>query len=339
MFLINLISLVEGTTWCFCTAAASLLGACCGNDKPSTVAPGAASGRKRSVLLLVLAIVIAFAFQYGIAGAIAGFDYSNYVTDAWLDGCEDYKTDILIERCAGYAGVYRSAFSALVFYVLAAVGVACKRTANREAWPAKYVLFLFLVLAMCFIPNDPLFLTVYLNIARVGGILFIIIQQVIFVDLAYNWNDSWVERSNAAEAEESGSGKKWLIAILISAAIMFIGSIVAWGLLFHFFRGCSTNTAFIVVTVVFSFLITGAQLSGDGGSLLSSSMVTAYATSLCYSAGRWTLLVHPEPPALKLLTDAFLFVILQLPRTPTKLAIHSSVKMMCLESLLALHLL
>jgi hypothetical protein len=222
-----------------------------------------------------------------------------------LDGCEGYETEILITRCAGYAGVYRSAFSALVFYVLAAIGVACKRTANREAWPAKYVLFLFLVFGMCFIPNDPLFLTVYLNIARVGGILFIIIQQVIFVDLAYNWNDSWVERSNAAEAEESGSGKKWLVAILISAAIMFIGSIVAWVLLFYYFGGCSTNTAFIAVTVVFSLLITGAQLSGDEGSLLSSSMITTYATSLCYSAGKWKLSMHPEPPALKLLTNAF----------------------------------
>ena len=249
------------------------------------MAPGAASGRKRSVLLLLMAIALAFIFQYGIAAAIVGFDYSNYVTDAWLDGCQDYETEVLINRCAGNAGVYRSAFSALVFYILAAIGVACKRTANREAWPAKYVLFLFLVLGMCFVPNEPLFLTVYLNIARVGGILFIIVQQIIFVDLAYNWNDSWVERSNAAEAEETGSGKKWLYAILVSCMFLFIGSIVAWGLLFHFFGGCTTNTVFITVTVVFCVLITGAQLSGEEGSLLASGIVTAYATSLCYSAG------------------------------------------------------
>jgi hypothetical protein len=279
----------EGTTWCFCTAAASLLGACCGNDKPSTIAPGVASGRKRSVLLLVLAIAIAFGFQYGVAGLIVGFDYSNYVTDAWLDGCEDYATESLIERCAGNAGVYRSAFSALVFYVLAAIGVACKRTANREAWPAKYVLFLFLVLAMCFVPNDPLFLKVYLNIARIGGILFIVVQQIIFVDLAYNWNDSWVEKSNAADEEEAGSGKKWLIAILICVAFLFIVSIVGWGLLFHYFGGCPTNTAFIAFTIIFSILITVAQLSGAEGSLLGSSLITAYATSLCYSAGRCNL--------------------------------------------------
>jgi hypothetical protein len=214
-----------------------------------------------------------------------GFDYSNYVTDAWLDGC-DYETDILNERCAGQAGVYRSAFSATLFFALAAIAVACKPTANREAWPAKFVLFLFLVLVMCFIPNDPLFNKIYLNIARIGGILFIFLQQIILVDLAYNWNDSWVDKANAADAEEAGSGKKWLMAILISAAFGFVVSIVGWGLLIHYFASCPTNIAFISVTIFFCIVMTAAQLSGVEGSLLSSSVISVYATSLCYSAGK-----------------------------------------------------
>ena len=68
-------------------------------------------------------------------------------------------------------------------------------------------------------------------------------------------------------------------------AILFVGSIIGWALLFTYFSGCSTNTAFIVVTVVFCIVITAAQLFGEEGSLLSSAMVSAYATSLCYSAG------------------------------------------------------
>lgn len=235
--------------------------------------------------MLVISIAIAFAFQYGIAAAIVGFDYSNYVTDAWLDGC-DYETDILNERCAGQAGVYRSAFSATLFFALAAIAVACKPTANREAWPAKFVLFLFLVLVMCFVPNEPLFNQIYLNIARIGGILFIFVQQIILVDLAHNWNESWVGKADAAEAEEAGSGKKWLMAILISAALGFVVSIVGWGLLIHFFAGCPTNTAFISVTIGLCVIMTAAQLSGVEGSLLSSSVISVYATSLCYSAGK-----------------------------------------------------
>jgi hypothetical protein len=276
-----------GTVWCFCTAAGSVLASCCGNDKPSTVDPGAASGRKRSVLLLILAIGIAFCFQYWVAPTIVNFNapVDNILSDAWLSGCEDLETPELVERCAGNAGVYRSSFSAVVFFLLAGIAVSCKKTANREAWPAKYVLFLFLVAGMCFVPNDPLFLSVHLNIARIGGIIFILFQQIVFVDIAMNWNDSWVEKSNAAEEEESGSGQKWLYAILVSAVSLFLVSFIGWVLLFIHFGNCPTNTAFITITVIMSILITLAQLSGEEGSLLSSATISAYATMLCYSAG------------------------------------------------------
>ena len=276
--------IVTSLTFCLCSATTSLMGACCGNDKTSNIAPGASSGRKRSVLLLCMAIVIAFAFQYGVAKYIVNISISNYITDAWLSGCTDFDTDALILRCAGQAGVYRSGFSAFVFFILAAVAVACKRTANREAWPAKYILFLFLVFAMCFVPNEPLFTDIYINIARVGAVFFILFQQIIFVDIAHNWNDGWVDRSEKADAEESGSGKKWLIAIVISAAFLFLVSIVGWVLLFYFFSGCATNTAFISLTIILSLLVTGTQLSGSEGSLLASSLITAYATMLCYNA-------------------------------------------------------
>ena len=298
---------VTSLTFCFGAALSSLMGACCGNDKPSNVAPGASSGRKRSVLLLCLAIAIALAFQYGITTYIVNVTFSNYVTSAWLDGCDIYETDALIERCAGNAGVYRATFSALVFFILATIAVVCKKSANREAWPAKYTLFLFLVVGMCFVPNEPLFSDIYLNIARVGAIFFILFDQIVMIDIAYNWNDAWVERSNKAEAEEIGSGKKWLTAIVVSAASMFIASIVGWALLIYYFGGCSLNNTFISLTIILSIGVTVAQLTGNEGSLLASSLITGYATMLCYNA----VSKNPNPecnPFLK--TDDVLSIII-----------------------------
>lgn len=265
----------------------SLFGACCGNDKPSSVAPGAFSGRKRSVFLLVFVVALSFAFQYGISRLIVDYNpgFDNYVTKAWWSGCEDMATERLQLRCIGNNGVYRVGFSAAIFFFIAAIAVCINRTANRVAWPAKYILFVFLALGMCFVPNEPLFSPIYLNIARVGAVLFVVIQQVIFVDLAHNWNDGWVVKADKAEAEESGSGKKWLGAILFSAVFLFILSMVGWGLMFHFYGGCQLNTIFIAVTLVLCLLITVAQLTGEEGSLLASAIITAYATSLCYTAG------------------------------------------------------
>ena len=313
--------IVTSVTFCVCSAVTSLLGACCGNDKASTIAPGAQSGRKRSVVLLLLSIGLAFAYQYGVAhfilhtlrtttttasstttttttmteyntmnlNAVAAYVPGvNYVVDCWLSGCTQYDySEELLARCVGHSGVYRSALSAFLFFIVAALAVVCKRTANREAWPAKYIVFLVVTIGMIFVPNTPLFVDVYLTIARIGAIIFILFQQIVLVDIAHNWNDGWVVRADHADTEHSGAGKKWLIAIVVSAGLLFVSSLVGWGLLYAYFGGttsCTTNTILITMTIVLSLLITVAQLSGTEGSLLASSLITSYATMLCYNA-------------------------------------------------------
>ena len=130
--------------WCFCTACASLLSACCGNDKKSTIPPSITSGRKRSVLLLFLALGLALVFQYYVGPLIIDSDqYTGFLSDRWLDGCSEYEGAFL-EECAGNMGVFRVAAATTLFFVLAGIAAACKPTANREAWPAKYVLFVFI---------------------------------------------------------------------------------------------------------------------------------------------------------------------------------------------------
>ena len=50
------------------------------------------------------------------------------------------------------------------------------------------------------------------------------------------------------------------------------------------FTGCSSNNTFIAMTLILTILVHGAQLSGDDGSLLSSSLLMAWSCFLCYSA-------------------------------------------------------
>jgi len=109
-------------------------------------------------------------------------------------------------------------------------------------------------------------------------------QQIVILDLAHNWNDSWVEKSNKAEAEEAGSGKNWLVAILISCAILFLGAIGVLIFMFVEFTGCPTNNAFISLTLIFCIGLTAAQMTGEEGSLLGSGSISAWACFLCYTA-------------------------------------------------------
>jgi len=281
-----------GVVWCFCTATASLFGSCFGNDKPSTVPPSVTSGRKRSVLLLIIALACALGFQYGVAKKILDpstyASYTpgyNYVKDAWTSGCTVYGNNVALTlACAEMNGAYRPLFAAMVFFALAAIAAYCKPTSNREAWPAKYALFLFFVAAMVFVPNTPLFNKIFLNLARIGGVFFILMQQFVIIDLAFNWNESWVAKADQCEQEEAGSGKKWLAAILVSCFILFGGAIIGLVFLFLYFTGCTTNNVFISLTLVFCIVLTLAQLSGEEGSLLSSACVCAWAVFLLHSA-------------------------------------------------------
>lgn len=163
-------------TFCFCSACSSLLTACCGNDKPSTVPPSATSGRKRSVLLLVVGIILSLAFQYGLAPFIHDWSVvDNFVKDAWTgSACQEYENqEAWLKACMGNHGNYRVAFATTTFFFLAAIAAYCKPTANRMAWPAKYVLFVLLAAGMAVVPNEPLFSPVYLNIARGGWLLIL----------------------------------------------------------------------------------------------------------------------------------------------------------------------
>jgi len=233
----------------------------------------------------------------------------SYIQDPWTDGCTDFASATLQEICSGNNGSYRAFGATTLFFLIAAVAAACRPTANREAWPAKFVLFLFLCAGTIFIPNEPLFSSIYLNIARIGGVLFIALEQIIILDMAYEWNDSWVTKADSAEAEEAGSGKKWLTAILFSCAILFVCSFVSIVLMFAYFSGCATNNALISVTLILGILITIAQLSGEEGSLLSSGCIFAWATYLCYTA----ISKNPDKECNPMLKDAnYLSIILGL---------------------------
>jgi hypothetical protein len=125
-----------------------------------------------------------------------------------------------------------------------------------------------------------------LNIFRVGSSLFVIGQTIIILDAAYNLNESWVDKANKANMEEGdGAGNKWLIALLVLCAILFIGSITGIGFLFAYFSGCANNMAFIVITLIMGVVCTGIQLTGEESSLCTSAAVFTYATYLCYTAG------------------------------------------------------
>ena len=216
----------------------------------------------------------------------------KHVVSGWVDGCDQYlenekdNGDISggFEQCAGNAGVYRPTFFSFLFFVSAAVASYLRPSLNREVWPAKYCIYLLLVLCSIFMSNHPWFSGVFLHLSRVGAMAFIVIQQIILIDLAYNWNDSWVGKADSADRLDWGSGAKWLRATIAVCAAFYILAFVGIGLMYHYFKGCAGNTWIITMTLLGFIAVTVLQLSGVEGSLLTSSVISLYVVYLGYSA-------------------------------------------------------
>ena len=232
------------------------------------------------------------------------------VFKAWHESCSQYEDQLdLMEQCAGNAGVFRPTFLSAFYFFANAIATRIVPTLNKEAWPAKYALFFFGLLVSMFIPSYPrkcflhcsllnriiksiyahsLLMSIVFNgfflwVARFGAAIFVVLQQVILIDVAYNWNDDWVEKANDADRLAYGSGSGWLQAIVGVCLTMYTTSIVAIGFMFSSFDECPANAWVITLTLLAVLGMAALQLSGDDGSLLTSSVISLYIVYLCFS--------------------------------------------------------
>jgi len=275
-------------TYCACSSASSICNACLGSTSPQT------TGRRRSVLLLILAVVLSLTFQYSLAPvilekgqekwSIIGSTIGKHVFNSWTSGCESYSSEDQIGQCVANAGVFRPTLLAFVFFVTAAVTSSVRPDFNRHVWPAKFTIYLLLVFLSIFASNSPWFSGVFLHVSRIGATVFIVIQQIIIIDLAYNWNESWVGKADACDRLEWGSGAFWLRATIAACCVFYIMALTGIGLMYHYFNGCGSNIAIITMTLLGIIAVTVLQLVGTEGSLLTSSVISSYAVYLAYSA-------------------------------------------------------
>ena len=75
---------------------------------------------------------------------------------------------------------------------------------NNRYWAAKSALWLGMIIASIFIPNQVFDDHGYVWPARIGAFLYIILQQVVLIDFTYQWNDSWVAKAQELGEESDG---------------------------------------------------------------------------------------------------------------------------------------
>jgi len=220
------------------------------------------------------------AIDQGIHYAYQGQVCDSSYKGGWIVCCAD--------KCGGVYSVYRFSFALFSFFAIMALLTAGTTKfgarMHRCFWPVKIFVLLGLLCCTLLISND--FLLVYREMARYASIVFLGLQILLLIEAGYAWNEKWLEYDEKNECEGSCCG--WRTAILIASLGMYVASLVLWILMYVFFgkEGCGAQLTITTLTIILCIVLTGIACSklAPHGTILTSGVVTLYASYLGYSA-------------------------------------------------------
>jgi len=195
--------------------------------------------------------------------------------------------------CKGDQAVFRISFVLVLFFTLMMMLSLGGESFHRGYWGIKIFLVLFGIVASFFIPPESFSVHAYAWFARVGSLIFLVLQILLLIDFAYQVNDSWVAKAYGGDKNsfDEPANKNWLIAILSTSAGLYLFCLVAVVLLFVFYATCPVGVSFTVVSLIAVVLITALALFRDQlieremqGAIFPTALVSAYIMFLCWSA-------------------------------------------------------
>jgi len=226
------------------------------------------------LIVMFLGVVLSLIVRYWGSGWVIHLFWFNF------ELCDSAK-------CAGYEAVYRISAAMTVWFALHALCMLHPKTKkfHTDYWIFKILLLFGLIVGFYLIPNPPF--DVYAIIARFVSGFFLLLQIIILIEFAYQWNASWV-------SDEKG----WYWQILAVCGVLYGASIVLAVFEFRWFTDgmsgeCKQEQFFIGFTIALTSLVTLMSISWwcKHGALLPSAVVTLYCFYLCYSS----LVSDPSP--------------------------------------------
>lgn len=194
----------------------------------------------------------------------------------------------------GYGAVYRVCFAMTCFFFLfwlLMISVSNSKDPRAKIqngfWFFKYLILIGICVAAFFMP--PEFTPVWMWFGMVGGFVFILLQLILLVDMAYCWAESWMEGHEEAGTKCSG----YLVALLTFTLLFYSIAIVGTVLFFVYYASasvCGVQKFFASFNLILGILLSvvsilpKVQEANSSSGLLQSSLVMAYCTYLTWSA-------------------------------------------------------
>jgi hypothetical protein len=216
----------------------------------------------------------------GIVLSILLYNYSDDITlSSFTDYCGESEYQ---SSCLANSAVLRISLALTLLFVIQMIGTFIYTPFFDYLWTVKSCCFAALVIGFFFADGSSFGTEGYAWFARITGFFFLILQQIILIDMAYSWNESWLNRATQSDGER---GCYWLGGLIIISGFFFSASLAVIGVLFWQFDGCDASTTIIAVTLSLCVLATVIQLFfTEEGNIMTSGIVMLYSTYVCYSA-------------------------------------------------------
>uniref|UniRef100_A0A8C9VYW6 Serine incorporator 2 n=1 Tax=Scleropages formosus TaxID=113540 RepID=A0A8C9VYW6_SCLFO len=271
---------------CLCGSAPCLLCGCCPSTYNSTV-----TRLIFSFFLLLGTLVSVIMILPGMEEQlqkIPGFCKGS----SSIPGVENHVNCNII---VGYKSVYRVCFAMACFFFIFSLIMARVRSSKdpRAAlqngyafWFFKFLILVGITVGAFFIP-DGTFSTVWFYFGVLGSFVFIIIQLILLIDFAHNWNKTWLENA------EEGNRNCWFAGLLSFTFIHYTLAFAAVVLFYLYYTqpdACIEHKVFISLNLIFSIIISiisvlpQVQEVQPQSGLLQASLISLYTMYVTWSA-------------------------------------------------------
>lgn len=202
-----------------------------------------------------------------------------------------YKIDCPEGLCYGTLATYRVTCALAMFhFIMSILLIGVKNSQDPRAafqngfWGIKLALIGLLMVACFYLPNE--FFVTYGTLSLIASGIFILIQLVLLIDLAYRWSEKCLEEY------DNSDNKQWLGLLAFGTIGLYCASVIATGIMYSNFgqSECQTNLFFISANLILSVIVAlisihpRVQEMNPQSGLPPAAFVTAYSTYLVFSA-------------------------------------------------------
>eukprot|EP00158_Paraphelidium_tribonemae_P003862 Partr_v1_DN26419_c0_g1_i1_m24149 putative serine incorporator len=237
---------------------------------------------------------VAYGFLFLINSIIAWVMLTDWAIEKLKERFEKYPfytIDCPEGYCYGTLATYRVTFALCMFHLtmsLLTIGVRSSKdirgSIQNGFWGPKIVLYILFMVAAFYLPNS--FFIVYGYLAMFFAGLFIMIQLILLIDLAYRTSEKCLD-----EYENTGD-QKWMVVLSGGTILMIVAFFVITGFLYSWFAhgGCSLNQFFVTMNMLLAIIgwLTSihpaVQEINPRVGLPQASFVAMYAVYLVFSA-------------------------------------------------------